>query len=215
MRIMSVPSEPFEALRKYVPPLLLFGGPLLFYLARLQVPSAYRYDEPYHAHPAAQYVAGNPDAFVWSTPAPGPGVGYTWNHPRLACSSSLPASPSRVINQRDWRVFSPLFGAIGIVVATCWDAERWSYGVRTAPAQTESRFGLDFGSMSFGAARLVVAPSLARLAQSLPQVSPAVESCRASARSPPAGGETKFPVVCVLPGADADGRRHGVSRPPP
>src|SRR5262245_11460558 len=55
------------AWRRHVLPFLLVVGALLLYLPRLEVPGRYIYDEAYHAFTAGEYLAGNPDAFLWST----------------------------------------------------------------------------------------------------------------------------------------------------
>ncbi|CAN5714984.1 hypothetical protein BH24GEM1_BH24GEM1_30950 [soil metagenome] len=107
----------FTAARRYVSPLLLFGAAMLLYLPRLQVPGTYMYDEAYHAFTAAEYVAGQADAFVWDTPAPRPGVGYTWNHPPVGLLLIASGRAIQGDNPLGWRISSALFGALGIVVA--------------------------------------------------------------------------------------------------
>ena len=104
-------------LRSYLMPALIFGGALLLYLPRLEVPGAYMYDEAYHAFTAAEYLAGNPDAFLWDTPAPRQGVGFTWNHPPAGLLLITAGIAVLGDNPRGWRISSALFGALGIVVA--------------------------------------------------------------------------------------------------
>jgi dolichyl-phosphate-mannose--protein O-mannosyl transferase len=116
-QIVSRYSLEIGQVRSYVLPLLLFGGALLLYLPRLEVPGAYMYDEAYHAFTAGQYLAGNPDAFVWSTPAPRPGVGYTWNHPPAGLLLIAAGIAIQGDNPRGWRISSALFGALGILAA--------------------------------------------------------------------------------------------------
>ncbi len=90
---------------------------LALYLTRLDTPPVYLYDESYHAYTASQYAAGNPDAFVWDTIAPAPGVAYTWNHPPvglLLISLGIRALGDGPLG---WRVMSALFGAAGISLA--------------------------------------------------------------------------------------------------
>ena len=116
-RTMSEPSNLLGPARKHLVPLLLFVGALLWYLHRLQEPRTYMYDEAYHAFTAAEYLTGNPDAFLWSTPAPRPGVGYTWNHPPLGLLLISAGILSLGDTSRGWRLFSALFGALGIAVA--------------------------------------------------------------------------------------------------
>ena len=104
-------------LSRYLLPSLLVGGALLLYLPRLEVPGRYIYDEAYHAFTASQYLAGNPDAFLWSTPAPREGVGYTWNHPPvglLLISAGIAVMGDTPVG---WRISSAVFGALGILVA--------------------------------------------------------------------------------------------------
>jgi dolichyl-phosphate-mannose-protein mannosyltransferase len=116
-QIVSPYSLGIGPARTYVLPFLLFGGALLLYLPRLGVPEAYMYDEAYHAYTAAQYLAGNPDAFLWSTPAPRPEVGYTWNHPPVGLLFIAAGIAIRGDNPRGWRISSALFGALGILTA--------------------------------------------------------------------------------------------------
>jgi dolichyl-phosphate-mannose-protein mannosyltransferase len=108
--------RPFGQVRRYVLPLLIFGGALLLYLPRLGLPAAYMYDEAYHAYTAGQYVAGNTDAFVWNTSPPRSGVGYTWNHPPVGLLLIASGIAIQGDNPRGWRIASAWFGALGIVV---------------------------------------------------------------------------------------------------
>jgi dolichyl-phosphate-mannose-protein mannosyltransferase len=89
---------------------------LLLYLPRLAVPPVYIYDEVYHAYTAAQYVAGNADAYVWYTHAPEPNAAYTWNHPPLGLWCI--AAGIRVFGNDafGWRIAPALFGALGIAL---------------------------------------------------------------------------------------------------
>jgi dolichyl-phosphate-mannose--protein O-mannosyl transferase len=74
------------------------------------------FDEVYHAFTAGEYVAGNPDAFVWGATAPREGVAYTWNHP----PAGLLLIAAGIITFGDdawgWRLPSAAFGALGLVV---------------------------------------------------------------------------------------------------
>jgi dolichyl-phosphate-mannose-protein mannosyltransferase len=109
-------SPGIGAIRRHLLPILLFGGALLLYLPRLEVPGRYIYDESYHAFTAGEYLAGNPDAFLWTTPAPREGVGYTWNHPPVGLL--LIAAGMAIVGDtpRGWRISSAVFGALGILV---------------------------------------------------------------------------------------------------
>jgi dolichyl-phosphate-mannose-protein mannosyltransferase len=104
-------------LRSLMMPALLLSGALLLYLPRLDVPPHYIYDEAYHAFTAGQYVAGNAKAYLWDTPAPRQGVGYTWNHPPLGLLLIGTGIAVLGDDPRGWRVASAVFGALGIVVA--------------------------------------------------------------------------------------------------
>ncbi len=95
---------------------LFAAAALALYLPRLSVPPVYIYDEVYHAYTAAQYVAGNPDAYVWYTRAPVPDVAYTWNHPPLGLWCI--AAGIRILGDRavGWRIAPAAFGAAGIAL---------------------------------------------------------------------------------------------------
>ena len=89
---------------------------LSLYLPRLSVPPVYIYDEVYHAYTAAQYVAGNADAYVWYTHAPEPNVAYTWNHPPLGLWCIAAGIRLFGNNAFGWRIVPALFGALGIAL---------------------------------------------------------------------------------------------------
>jgi dolichyl-phosphate-mannose-protein mannosyltransferase len=105
--------------RRGIVPGLLFLAALALFAPRLTTPDEYIFDEVYHAYTAGQYVAGNADAYVWSTKAPREGVAYTWNHP----PAGLLGIASGILiwgdNALGWRFTSVLFGAAGIVL-TYW-----------------------------------------------------------------------------------------------
>jgi dolichyl-phosphate-mannose-protein mannosyltransferase len=103
--------------RRHLLPLLLFGGALLLYLPRLDIPGSYMYDEAYHAFTAGEYLTGNADAFLWSTPAPHAGVGYTWNHPPVGLLLIAAGMAALGDTPRGWRISSAVFGALGILMA--------------------------------------------------------------------------------------------------
>lgn len=111
---MSRFLEPF---RSGLAPGLLFAAALILFTARLAVPQKYMFDEVYHAYTAGQYVAGNPDAYLWNTKAPREGVAYMWNHPPAGVL--LIAGGILVFgdNSWGWRLASALFGAAGIVLS--------------------------------------------------------------------------------------------------
>jgi dolichyl-phosphate-mannose--protein O-mannosyl transferase len=98
-------------------PALLFVAGLALYVPRLAVPEHYIFDEVYHAYTAGQYVAGNHDAYVWTTRAPQKGVAYMWNHPPLGLH--LISVGIRLWGDRSfgWRFMSAVCGALGLVVA--------------------------------------------------------------------------------------------------
>lgn len=106
-----------RSVARYAMPAVLFVAALALYLQHLSVPPEYMYDEHYHAYTAAQYVAGNRDAYLWNTRAPRSDVAYTWNHPPLGLV--LIAGGISLWGDRPfgWRFASAVFGAIGIVVA--------------------------------------------------------------------------------------------------
>ncbi|MGH7634947.1 MAG: phospholipid carrier-dependent glycosyltransferase, partial [Gemmatimonadaceae bacterium] len=101
---------------RYAMPALLFAAALALYLPRLSIPPAYMYDEHYHAYTAAQYVAGNHDAYVWYTRAPRSGVAYTWNHPPLGLLFIAGGIELFGDTPFGWRVSSAVVGAVGIVI---------------------------------------------------------------------------------------------------
>ena len=100
----------------YLNLILLIAAALALYVTRLSTPPRYIYDEVYHAYTAAQYVAGNADAYLWSTTAPRPGVAYEWTHPPLG--KLLIAGGVFVFgdNSFGWRIIPAVFGAIGLAV---------------------------------------------------------------------------------------------------
>ena len=111
-------SEPWSGpFRKDIIPGLLFLVSLILFATRLSVPAGYMFDEVYHAYTAAQYVAGNTEAYVWDTDAPRKGVSYMWNHPPAGVL--LIAGGVRLWgdNSFGWRFSSAVFGAIGVVLA--------------------------------------------------------------------------------------------------
>jgi dolichyl-phosphate-mannose--protein O-mannosyl transferase len=110
-------AEATRALHADLAPGLLFAAALLLYSFRLGVPPTYVFDEVYHAYTAGQYAAGNPDAYVWNTHAPRPGVAYMWNHPPAAVLLITGGIMLFGDNSFGWRIASATFGAIGIVVA--------------------------------------------------------------------------------------------------
>jgi dolichyl-phosphate-mannose-protein mannosyltransferase len=93
------------------------------YLRRLAIPGQYSYDEVYHAYTGGQYVAGNPDAYVWDTVPPREGVAYEWTHPPLG--KLLIAAGIRVFgdNALGWRAASALAGAVGVAATHQLGAE--------------------------------------------------------------------------------------------
>jgi dolichyl-phosphate-mannose--protein O-mannosyl transferase len=98
-------------------PGVLFLFAILCFAPRLSVPQQYVFDEVYHAYTAGQYVAGNADAYVWSTHAPKEGVAYMWNHPPLGIL--LIAGGIEIFGDDSfgWRFSAVIFGAAGIVLA--------------------------------------------------------------------------------------------------
>src|SRR5262245_27573963 len=106
-----------ESLWSDLTPGLLFLFAVLCIAPRLSVPPKYVFDEVYHAYTAGQYVAGNHDAYVWSTKAPQEGVAYMWNHPPLGVL--LIAGGIEIFGDDafGWRFSAAIFGASGIVLA--------------------------------------------------------------------------------------------------
>jgi dolichyl-phosphate-mannose-protein mannosyltransferase len=98
-------------------PGLLFAAALALYSIRLAVPNQYIYDEVYHAYTAAEYVRGNPDAYVWDTSAPRPDVAYMWNHPPVGVLMIAGGITLWGNNSFGWRFSSAVFGAAGISLA--------------------------------------------------------------------------------------------------
>lgn len=102
--------------RLRLPAAALFGAGLLLYTLHLAVPPRYMFDEVYHAFTAAEYVAGNPDAFVWGATPPREGVAYTWNHPPAGLLLIAAGILAFGDDPWGWRFPSAAFGAIGLVV---------------------------------------------------------------------------------------------------
>lgn len=112
---MTRPSS-WSALQDLLPG-LLFAAALALYCFHLRIPEGYIYDEVYHAYTAAEYVRGNPDAYLWDTRAPRPNVAYMWNHPPVGVW--LIAGGIRLWgdNSFGWRFGAAVFGAAGIALA--------------------------------------------------------------------------------------------------
>jgi len=93
--------------------LFIVGG-FVLYMARIEDPPKYSYDEVYHAYTAAQYAIGNADAWLWSTQAPIAGVAYEWTHPpigKLIMTLGILAWGDTPLG---WRFMSAVFGALGL-----------------------------------------------------------------------------------------------------
>jgi dolichyl-phosphate-mannose-protein mannosyltransferase len=111
-----VTAPPSRQLGDFVPG-LLFAAAIALFVARIEIPSVYIYDEVYHAYTAGEYVRGNADAFLWNTHAPRSDVAYMWNHPPLGV---LLIASGILFGGNDsfgWRMPSAIFGAAGIVLA--------------------------------------------------------------------------------------------------
>ncbi len=90
---------------------------LLLYCARLGAPDDYSFDEVYHAFTAAQFVAGNADAWVWDTtvPAGSPkNTAYEWTHPPGAKLFMEVGIHLLGNTPSGWRLTGALFGAAGL-----------------------------------------------------------------------------------------------------
>lgn len=98
-------------------PGILFVVAMAVLAPRLAVPSAYIFDEVYHAYTAGQYVAGNHDAYLWNTTAPRQDVGYMWNHPPAGVLFIAAGIKIWGDNSFGWRISSAIFGATGVVIA--------------------------------------------------------------------------------------------------
>jgi dolichyl-phosphate-mannose-protein mannosyltransferase len=115
MRTWYHPGSKDGPLVRFLPALMLVGACVL-YFQRLDVPQSYVFDESYHAYTAAEYLAGNADAFVWYGRPSRAGVGYTWNHPPLGLlliSTGIGLFGDRSFG---WRFASAVFGAAGIML---------------------------------------------------------------------------------------------------
>ncbi len=106
-----------ETRRARAVPILCFVAALALYLPRLGVPPTYSFDETYHAYTASRYLAGDHDAYLWSTRAPDSASAYTWNHPPAGLW--LIAGGVALWGDRPfgWRFASAVFGAVGVVLA--------------------------------------------------------------------------------------------------
>lgn len=98
-------------------PGVLFLVAVVCFAPRLSVPDKYVFDEVYHAYTAGEYVAGNADAYVWSTQAPREGVAYMWNHPPLGVLLIATGILTWGNVAFGWRFVPVIFGAAGIVLA--------------------------------------------------------------------------------------------------
>lgn len=93
--------------------LFIVGG-FVLYMARIEDPPKYSYDEVYHAYTAAQYAVGNADAWLWSTQAPIAGVAYEWTHPPLGKLIMTLGILAWGDTPLGWRFMSAIFGSLGI-----------------------------------------------------------------------------------------------------
>ena len=93
--------------------LFIVGG-FVLYMARIEDPPKYSYDEVYHAYTAAQYAIGNADAWLWSTQAPIAGVAYEWTHPPLGKLIMTLGILVWGDTPLGWRFMSAIFGALGL-----------------------------------------------------------------------------------------------------
>ncbi len=93
--------------------LFIIGG-FVLYLARIEEPPKYSYDEVYHAYTAAQYADGNADAWLWSTKAPIDGVAYEWTHPPLGKLIMTLGILLWGDTPLGWRFMSAVFGTLGL-----------------------------------------------------------------------------------------------------
>ena len=115
----AVPPQEEPSRYGWLVPALLIAAAAILFLFRLNTPQRYIYDEVYHAYTASQYVAGNADAWLWSTKAPSvvapaPQVAYEWTHPplgKLLIADGILAAGSGSVG---WRLASALFGALGV-----------------------------------------------------------------------------------------------------
>ena len=96
--------------------LLFMAAALTVYVPRIVVPPRYIFDEVFHAYTAAEYVAGNPDAFILGTRASGPNVGYTWNHPPAGLWCLAGGTWLFGNTPFGWRIAAALFGALGVAL---------------------------------------------------------------------------------------------------
>lgn len=103
--------------RPWVVPGLCLAAALVLYLTRLDRPSSYVFDETYHAYTAGRLLAGDRDAYLWSTEAPREGSAYTWNHPPAGLW--LIAGGIALWGERGlgWRFASAVFGVLGAALA--------------------------------------------------------------------------------------------------
>lgn len=112
----AVPGGVLDALSRELIPGVLVLLAMALYAPRLHIPPQYMFDEAYHAFTAAQYAAGNVDAYIWYTDANQPGVAYMWNHPPMG----LLMITGGVLLWGDqpfgWRFASAIFGAVGVVL---------------------------------------------------------------------------------------------------
>ena len=112
---MTRPSR-WQAVQDLIPG-ILFAATLALYCFHLRIPEGYIYDEVYHAYTAAEYVRGNPDAYVWDTHAPRPNVAYMWNHPPVGVWMIAGGIRLWGDNSFGWRFAAAVFGAAGIALA--------------------------------------------------------------------------------------------------
>ncbi len=97
---------------KYLIAILVLASTLR--LVNLGYPSAYIFDEVYHAFTAREYLHGHIDAWEWWTTPP-EGVAYEWTHPPVAKYGMWAGMKIFGENSFGWRVGSAIFGVISIL----------------------------------------------------------------------------------------------------
>lgn len=96
---------------KYLIAILVLAIGLRF--TNLSNPSAYIFDEVYHAFTAREYLNGHKEAWEWWTTPP-EGVAYEWTHPGVAKYFMVLGMAIFGENSLGWRLGSALAGIISI-----------------------------------------------------------------------------------------------------
>ena len=95
---------------KTITVIVLLLTSLLIRAARIDYPSAYVFDEVYHAWTARAYSLNDPRGYEWWHTSPKEGTAYEWLHPPFAKLFQASAIKMFGDTSFSWRIWSVMFG---------------------------------------------------------------------------------------------------------